>query len=40
MCKLEVGSIKPTENTPRTLLPAKKNYSAIEKESLGIVFDL
>ena len=38
--KLKVGSIKPTAHTFRTLLPTKKNYSMIEKESLMIVFAL
>ena len=37
MHKLKDGTIKPIAYELRPLLPAKKNYSVIEKESLGIV---
>ena len=40
MHKLKDGSIKTIAHAPRTLLPTEKNYSMIEKESLGIVFAL
>ena len=40
MHKLKDDLIKPITHTSRMLLPAKKNYSVIEKESLGIVFAL
>ena len=40
MHKLKDGSIKPIAYVSKTLLPAEKNYSGIEKESLRIVFAL
>ena len=40
MHKLKDNSIKPIAHASRTLLPTKKNYSVIEKESLEIVFIL
>ena len=38
--KMPNGSHKPVAHASRTLLPAEKNYSQIEKESLGIIFGL
>ena len=36
--KMPDGSHKPVAHASRTLLLTKKNYSQIEKESLGIIF--
>ena len=38
MHKLKDTLIKPITHASRMLLPAEKNYSMIEKESLGILF--
>ena len=40
MHKLKDGLVKSIAHASRILLPAKKNYFMIEKESLGIVFSL
>ena len=40
MRKLDDGWTKPIAYASKTFLPVEKNYSVIEKESLGTVFAL